>query len=60
MNKKLGFEDGVLACLDIVEQSETLDDAHGKIMQLAESYSVVLHEKRIELLKDELGLWGVL
>jgi len=60
MNSNLKFEDGVLTCLDIVDRAESREEAYEKIMQLIESYNVVVHEKRVELIKDELGLWGVL
>lgn len=60
MKDKLGFEDGLLTCLEILNKTDSNEDARARILQLFESYKLVEHEARIESIKDELGLWGIL
>jgi len=60
MNQHLSFEDGVLVCIQIVEDAETRDEALRRLQYLCDAYDVVDQEIRVEKVKEQLGLWGIL
>lgn len=60
MNQKPSFEDGLLVCLDIIQKSKSLEDAKDRIYQLLDAYKETEHSGRVEMIKNQLGIWGIL
>ncbi len=54
------FEDGLLVCLEIVEASESREEAQRRIIQVLDAFREMHHGGRVQLIKDELGIWGIL
>jgi len=51
------FEDGLLICLDVLDGSTSLDEARGRIVYLVEAYREVEHSARVEVIREQLGIW---
>ena len=58
--EKPGFEDGLLLCLDILQRARSVDEAEKKIIHLLDAYKESHHSGRVEMIKDQLGIWDIL